>query len=211
MQKKDAKAIGSRLMAFMKKNIHYILMILCVIAIGVVVTVVAVLNTQNTDIDVVKPDNPSINVPDDNTPPVVEKKFALVMPVVGGIKGREFSDTKLSYNKTLNRYDAHLGVDITGQDGSEVLAGFEGTVLSVTNDAYNGGVVTIDYGKGYIATIKLLKDVTVKKGDKVKETTVIGKIGKFQFECKEEPHIHMELQQDKKMVDPMIYVVGEDK
>ncbi len=211
MQKKDAKAIGSRLMAFMKKNIHYILMILCVIAIGVVVTVVAVLNTQKADIDVVKPDNPSINVPDDNTPQVVEKKFALVMPVVGGIKGREFSDTKLSYNKTLNRYDAHLAVDITGQDGSEVLAGFEGTVLSVTNDAYNGGVVTIDYGKGYIATIKLLKDVTVKKGDKVKETTVIGKIGKFQFECKEEPHIHMELQQDKKMVDPMIYVVGEDK
>ena len=66
MQKKDAKAIGSRLMAFLKKNIHYILMILCVIAIGVVVTVVAVLNTTKTnDVDVNKPNEPTIEAPDD--------------------------------------------------------------------------------------------------------------------------------------------------
>ncbi len=90
MQKKDAKAIGSRLMAFLKKNIHYILMILCVIAIGVVVTVVAVLNTAKPDVDVVKPDQPNIEAPDDDKPVIVEKKFALVMPVVGGVKGRGF-------------------------------------------------------------------------------------------------------------------------
>ena len=40
MQKKDAKAIGSRLMAFLKKNIHYILMILCHTDIDVQITVI---------------------------------------------------------------------------------------------------------------------------------------------------------------------------
>ena len=102
MQKKEAKAIGSRVMAFLKKNIHYILMILCVIAIGVVVTVVAVLNTTKTnDVDVNKPNEPTIEAPDDEKPAVVEKKFALIMPVEGGVQGRAFSDTALSYNPTL--------------------------------------------------------------------------------------------------------------
>ena len=211
MQKKDAKAIGSRLMAFLKKNIHYILMILCVIAIGVVVTVVAVLNTAKPDVDVVKPDQPNIEAPDDDKPVIVEKKFAVVMPVVGGVKGRGFSDTALSFNPSLNRYDAHLAVDLMGSEGSNVLAGFEGIVTNVSNDAYYGGSVTIDYGKGYVATFQLLADVNVKTGDKVTEKSVIGKVGKFQFECLENPHVHYELRQDSKLVDPMLYIVGEDK
>lgn len=213
MQKKDAKAIGNRLMAFLKKNIHYILMILCVIAIGVVVTVVAVLNTTKTnDVDVIKPNEPTIEVPkEDETPVVIEKKFALIMPVEGGVQGRIFSDTALSYNPTLSRYDAHLAVDIVGSEGANVYAGFDGTVTSVTNDAYYGGTVTIDYGKGYVATFKLLNDVKVSKGDKVTEKTVIGSIGKFQFECKQDAHLHYELTQNNKLVDPMQYVVGDNK
>ena len=211
MQKKDAKAIGSRLMAFLKKNIHYILMILCVIAIGVVVTVVAVLNTTTPDIDVNKPDEPTIEAPDDDIPTVVEKKFALVMPVEGGTEGRGFSDTALSYNPTLNRYDGHLALDIIGKEGSKVYAGFDWTVTEVTNDAHYGGTVTIDYGKGFVATFKLLADVSVKKGDKVTEKTVIGKIGKFQFECKQDAHLHYELTQNNKLVDPMQYIVGDNK
>lgn len=188
-------------------------MILCVIAIGVVVTVVAVLNTQKTDIDVNKPDDkPSIEVPDDNDKPVIiEKKFALLLPVEGGTEGRGFSDTALSYNPSLGRYDGHLAVDIISKEGSNVIAGFEGTVTNVTNDAHNGGTVTIDYGKGFVATFKLLADVAVKKGDKVTEKTVIGKVGKFQFECKEEPHLHYELRENNKLVNPMDYVVGDDK
>lgn len=214
MQKKDAKAIGSRVMAFLKKNIHYILMILCVIAIGVVVTVVAVLNTDKTNVDVNKPGDPSIEVPkddDDDTPTIVEKKFALELPVAGGEVVRAFSDTALSYNPTLSRYDAHLAVDLMGKEGSNVIAGFEGTVTAVTSDAYNGGTVTIDYGKGHVGTFKLLNDVKVKKGDKVTEKTVIGKIGIFQFECKEQPHIHFELTENNKLVDPMLFVVGDNK
>lgn len=188
-------------------------MILCVVAIGVVVTVVAVLNTAKPDVDVNKPDgnNPSIEVPDDDKPTVIEKKFVLTLPVAGGIQGRAFSDTNLSYNKTLGRYDAHLGVDIVGKDGDNVIAGFEGTVTKVTSDAHYGGVVTIDYGKGYIATFKLLADVAVKQGDKVKADTVIGKIGVFKYECAEDPHLHLELTKDSKLVDAMQYVVGEDK
>ncbi len=212
MQKKDAKAIGSRLMAFLKKNIHYILMILCVIAIGVVVTVVAVLNTTKTnDVDVNKPNEPTIEAPDDEKPAVVEKKFVLIMPVEGGVQGRAFSDTALSYNPTLSRYDAHLAVDIVGSEGANVYAGFEGTVTNVTTDAYYGGSVTIDYGKGYVATIRLINDVKVSKGDKVDEKTVLGTVGKFQFECKQDAHIHYELTQNNKLVDPMQYVVGDNK
>ena len=212
MQKKDAKAIGSRVMAFLKKNIHYILMILCVIAIGVVVTVVAVLNTTKTnDVDVNKPNEPTIEAPDDEKPAVVEKKFALIMPVEGGVQGRAFSDTALSYNPTLSRYDAHLAVDIVGSEGANVYAGFEGTVTNVTTDAYYGGSVTIDYGKGYVATIRLINDVKVSKGDKVDEKTVLGTVGKFQFECKQDAHIHYELTQNNKLVDPMQYVVGDNK
>ena len=212
MQKKDAKAIGSRLMAFLKKNIHYILMILCVIAIGVVVTVVAVLNTTKTnDVDVNKPNEPTIEAPDDEKPAVDEKKFALIMPVEGGVQGRAISDTALSYNPTLSRYDAHLAVDIVGSEGANVYAGFEGTVTNVTTDAYYGGSVTIDYGKGYVATIRLINDVKVSKGDKVDEKTVLGTVGKFQFECKQDAHIHYELTQNNKLVDPMQYVVGDNK
>lgn len=211
MQKKDAKAIAGRVTAFLKKNIHYILMILCVIAIGVVVTVVAVVN-KNQDVDVVNPEpKPPVVKPDDTDKPTIEKKFALTMPVVGGEYGRVFSDKELSFNVTLGRYDAHLALDVVGKVGSNVVAGFDGVVLSVEKDNFNGGVVTIDYGKGYVGVIKLLDSVSVKKGDSVKENTVIGKVGAFQFECKEKDHIHFELKYNNKLVDPKLYIVGQDK
>lgn len=188
-------------------------MILCVIAIGVVVTVVAVLNTAKDPVDVVNPDPkpPVVKPDDDKDKPVVEKKFALVMPVVGGVEGKAFDDKNLCYNETLNRYEVHLGVDINASVGSNVLAGFEGEVLSVENNTHDGGIVTIDYGKGNIGVFRLLSDLKVKKGDKVTEKTVIGKVGVFGFECKQEPHIHFSLEQNKKTVDPMLYIVGADK
>lgn len=190
-------------------------MILCVIAIGVVVTVVAVTNTTKNDpVDVLNPEenNPPVVKPDDGDDlPVVEKKFALLMPVVGGVEGKAFCEDKLCLDVTSGSYQVHLGVDINGGTGSNVLAGFDGKVLSVEENGYDGGIVTIDYSNGNVGVFKLLSNISVKKGDIVSENTVIGKVGVFMFECGQEPHIHFSLFQKDKAVDPMLYIVGADK
>lgn len=203
-------------MAFLKRNIYYVLMIVCVLAITAVVTTVAVLNTQDTTIDAGGDKNPPVEVPggDDNdkTPPVVEKKFLVTMPVAGGVVGKEFNDSELVFDNTLGEYSVHLGVDLNGEVGADIKAGFEGTVLSVDTDVYSGSTVTIKHKDGFTSVFKLVDQVSVKRGDKVTENTVIGKVGdQFYYECMDAPHVHYEILKDDVNVDPMTYIVDADK
>lgn len=213
MQKKGANTANSKILAFLKRNIYYVLMIVCVLAITAVITTVAVLNSNSDSIDA--GGNPPIEKPDggdgDKEPPVV-KEFLLEIPVVNGIVSKEFSDTELVFDSTLDKYTVHMGVDLKGELGANVIAGFEGKVTAVTNDTYYGGCVTIDHGNGFVSVYKLVGDVKVKVGDTVSSNTVIGTISnEFLYECADEPHIHYELQKDKDNVNPTTYFINDEK
>lgn len=212
MQKRNSKVIGSKILAYLKKNIYYVMMIGCVIIIATIVTVVAVVNTANNDTK--PPIDNNLNQQDDPDKPVdkpEDNSFVLKLPVVGGKVVRGFNDKDLILDVTEKDYRTHTAVDIGAKVGTEVLAMYDGLVKSVTTDKHQGTVVVIEHKNGYISTVKLLDKVNVVKDQKVKKGDKLGVVGSFLFECKQESHIHCELTKDGKLIDMMQFVVSGDK
>lgn len=210
MQTKNAKSGGgNKFTAFLKRNIYYILMILCVLAIGSMITVAAVLNNSGGDTDVVVPPNEP-DVPTVNPPK--PKEFILSMPVNGEI----ILSFGATYTGKLGA-TLHEAIDIAGAAGANVIAPFDGKVTNIDKKDAElfGTIVTIDHGNGYISTISLLDSVAVSLNQQITSGTVLGKVAsgdKSYFESAlNKEHIHYELTKDSKKVDPMQFMADGNK
>ena len=90
----------------------------------------------------------------------------------------------------LDRSAPHQGIDITGNDGQEILAVADGTVLEATEEKCWGPTIALDHGKGedgdkIVALYGHVGDMLVAAGDKVKRGQLIAHLGNNQgkFEC----------------------------
>jgi murein DD-endopeptidase MepM/ murein hydrolase activator NlpD len=73
----------------------------------------------------------------------------------------------------------HFGVDVAAPTGTPVVAPSDGIVTLVEKDLYyTGGTIIIDHGHGLSSAFLHMHDVTVKKGQRVKQGEKIGTIGK---------------------------------
>jgi len=73
----------------------------------------------------------------------------------------------------------HFGLDFAAKEGTEVKAMLDGVVtLSEENLFYTGGTLIFDHGHGVSTLYMHLKDLFVKKGQKIKKGDVIGTVGK---------------------------------
>ena len=73
----------------------------------------------------------------------------------------------------------HFGVDVAAPVGTPVIAPSDGVVTLVEKDLYyTGGTIIIDHGHGLSSAFLHLQDVTVKKGQRVRQGDKIGTIGK---------------------------------
>ncbi len=226
MKKKSTEhsgAANNKVVAFFKKNIYFILMIVCILAIGAMITVAAVVNANRDE-----PDTPVINTPDptpeDPTPgqpedpnpgkPEDPKPFVFLMtsPFAQTSVDIGFDDTNLVHNPTQGHWATHLGVDLVADAGTQVLCGFDGKVSKVTKDPFWGTSVTIEHEGGFVSTYKLLADVTLETGAQVKQGDVLGVVSADGVaEIAQTPHIHLELTKDGKAVDVMQYLPEGDK
>jgi len=145
--------------------------------------------------------------------PVVNNPIVYVMPLQNGSTGQEFSVEKLVYNKTLNQWRTHNGVDVMGEKGQEVLAVYDGKVTGVEVTTLEGTIITIDHGQGLVAVYKGLQNATVEVDDTVEKGQKIGEIGTMMTESLEGYHVHLEMMLNGKLVDPMDYlpIKQEDK
>lgn len=145
------------------------------------------------------------------TPPK-EEKVVYTMAVSGSVVA-PFSDTELVKSKTMGDWRIHSGVDIKGEEGKDVKAIADGTVLSVMHDNMMGNVIKLEHKDGLISIYANLSDDIPKKvGESVKAGDVIGKIGNSALaECLEESHLHLEVLRDGKPIDPLsLFPAGED-
>ena len=127
------------------------------------------------------------------------RKF--VLPVTGKIYSA-FSGEELVYNRTLDDWRTHNGIDITAPKGDAVHAGADGTVKSVYTDGMLGTVVEIDHGDFTALYCGLAEKTFVKAGDKVTQNQSIGTVDEITMEVAEESHIHLEIIQDGQAVNP---------
>jgi len=73
----------------------------------------------------------------------------------------------------------HYGLDFAANEGTVVKAMLDGVVtLSEKDLYYTGGTIIFDHGHGVSTLYMHMKDVYVKKGQKIKQGDVIGLVGK---------------------------------
>ena len=72
----------------------------------------------------------------------------------------------------------HYGVDFAAKEGTKIKAMLDGTATMVEPDLfYTGGTLIFDHGHGISTLYMHLKDIYVKKGQKVKQGEIIGTVG----------------------------------
>ncbi|MFC2089948.1 M23 family metallopeptidase [Bacteroidota bacterium] len=102
----------------------------------------------------------------------------------------------------------HHGVDLAGQIGIEVHATGDGIVkVAELNRHGYGKEVIIDHGFGYTSRYAHLNDILVSEGDMIKRGQRIGTLGNSGRSTG--PHLHYELRQDNKYLNPLFYYFEE--
>lgn len=128
-------------------------------------------------------------------------------PITGEVSS-PYSLNELIYSKTLDDWRAHMGIDIKANVGTAVKAMADGEVSDIYFDEMYGNVAVLSHSDKLISIyINLSPEIPVKVGQKVKAGDTIGGVGESAiFELAEVPHLHFEVLEDGKQIDPLKYL-----
>lgn len=137
-------------------------------------------------------------------------------PVANGLLARAYSkDIDPVVWKTNGSYRTNLGIDIQAKIGESVVAVMDGIVKEVGTDVVGqkGKMVEIDHQNGFVTKYSNLDEkILVKTGDKVTKKQQIGTVGNTSLNSYKEDygsHLHFEVLQSNKNIDPTKYVKYE--
>ena len=126
---------------------------------------------------------------------------ASTQPVSGRVLNA-YSGDELVYSSTLGDWRTHNGVDYAASRGAEVTAPAAGKVTLAGADGSWGPTVAIEDASGRLWRISGVADLKVKAGDTVTAGQALGTVGSVSCECAEDSHIHLEVKQGEKYLDP---------
>ena len=132
---------------------------------------------------------------------LAEKTGYYLLPVNNKVS-KDYSDGDMVYSKTMNDWRVHDGIDVSGNNGDNVIAVQDGKVVDVQTDELWGDVVTIQHGNGLTAKYCGVK-ATVNKDDSIEQGQVIGTLVAIPIEATDGMHLHLEITVDGKTVDPI--------
>lgn len=143
--------------------------------------------------------------------PVITLPEGMIAPVEAATVGNDYG---FHHSQTLGWYCLHEGIDFTAAAGTEVLAADDGVVESVyKEDLLLGTEIVISHGDGLKTVYRFVTETdgltvgqTVKKGDVI--ATVAAPTGN---EYKDGAHLHFEVMENGKVVDPTKYLTLEEK
>lgn len=102
----------------------------------------------------------------------------------------------------------HKAVDIAMPEGTEILAGQDGTVTTATYDSSYGYYVVLDDGEGLVSKYAHCSVLLVSAGQTVQTGDVIAKVGSTGDSTG--PHLHLEIIKDGNYLNPLYFAVTND-
>lgn len=216
MDKKYAKNGKSK--AFLKRNMYYIIMGVCILAIGAMITVALLTQdrggTPVQDPLTQEPSDPTITDPVDPDPviPVTPDPVVFTLPVASNNIIQDYAMDTIVWWSTLRVYRVHNGIDFGGTEDDSAVAAYAGTVSEVGYDALNGNYVKINHGDGLVTYYGSLSTPVVAEGQTVKAGTVLGNLStSATAEMLSGPHAHFSVFKDGEVVSPYDYFPDGDK
>ena len=217
----------SAVAGFLKRNAVYLILSLCIVAIGVSVALIMAGEKNsliiNEDINdpgeiLIPTEEPTIEdpVPTIEPEPIADtptvKIVSFCMPVESYTSIGEYSETMV-FNSTLKRYSAHKAMDFYGEEGAKVYCVYDGVIKSVDSTLLTGVTVTVDHGDGLITVYNSLLDAEgLLIGQKVSQGDVLGVISTSnRQEYKEGAHLHFETFENGVSINPEKYLSIDSK
>jgi hypothetical protein len=100
----------------------------------------------------------------------------------------------------------HYGVDMAALKGTPVKAVKDGVVEQAGTISGYGNTVLLNHGNGLKTRYAHLHAIVVRKGQRVKEGTIIGKVGETGFirkKTKDGSHLHFEVYEHGRHINPL--------
>lgn len=188
-----------------KVLLYYLILAACLLVIAAITVgvVFAVRNSRAHDFTIEAPDDdPGDDGPVEDT----ASKYEFIVPVkdVNLLHAQVFG-----YNKTLDYYRVHRGMDFAAAEGTEVVAPVDGVITEITtNSEMYGAIIKISHANDIETVYKFVNPVAgLKVGSAVNRGDTIATVAKATgVEIEEGDHLHLEVFASGKTVDPDIYL-----
>ena len=140
--------------------------------------------------------------------PTSASKMSFYLPIAEATIAKDYNDKALQYNATLNQWEVHKGIDFSAPLGAEVCAVSAGVVTDIYSNYLDGTVVVIEHANNLKSKYSSLdSSVKVKVGDTVVGGQTIGTVANTaKGEAGDKAHLHFEMLENDKKIDPNGYL-----
>ncbi len=190
-----------KLKNFFKRNSYAIAVSVCVLLVLTMISVTALNYVNDSDNQVVQNEEETQNIQTSS-----EDVIVFISPIEGATITKEYADDHLLKDNTTGIWQTHQAIDITANEGTKVLAVYDGVVESIEHSMMDGLVITIKHSNNLKSVYKCLgEEAFVSEGDSVKQGQEIGTVSTNLTEKADGAHLHFELYEEDKLVDPTPY------
>lgn len=128
-------------------------------------------------------------------PPIGQ--FMPIMPCMGEIS----SDFGARVHPVSGEESFHNGIDIAGDEGSEIYACESGKVIFAGFNEYSGNHIKIEHTDGYVSSYSHLSRIDTEVGEEVQRGAFIGLTGSTGIATG--PHLHFEITKNGEVQSPL--------
>ena len=191
---------------------------LTILIVGIMVGTMFIKNNENKNLEEANNLTYVSNTIIENEIPVISTTTKVINPYTDASVtiGKNYYDYKADKTAQENSiiyhddtYMQNSGVDFVSTNIFDVISVLDGTVSDVKEDETLGKIVEIKHDNDYISIYQSLSEVSVKKGDTVKQGQIIGKSGTNELDKEIGNHLHFEFYVNGQIVDPTLYLDKE--
>lgn len=145
-----------------------------------------------------------------NSMPILSYDDVLIKPYLGEniTKVKDFYDEESKERGIIYFKDTYMqnsGVIYSSENEYNVVSILDGEVIEVRKDDIMGYTVEIKHTDNLISSYEGLQNSYVKKGDQIKQSTIIGKSGEIKLDEPIKNSLLFELIKDGKYINPENY------